>query len=352
MSTALPRHINDSDFDPTTTHGDLDREGLTDTTFALFTYHAQRIGRLLNFAGHDRKVDRVPSTTSSSTPHSRQCDPNWPQQQVRCFEQEALRLLHFCDPGASAYAWFTWHGTQSLIATARLAALRPLQRSGQSPPPRQEGNPKLLHLCLPVLEKAYIMNTDVRAEGFRWYVTIPWHALAIAMAECYVSSDTALVQSAWPLVEMSYLQYKATLGQSPGFPLERLMRRTKEKLAVTAPLPLGSLTSPSWSPTTPPVFTARDPSQGSDSRIDSNRPWPLTAPTTLADLGSSSILPLLNGESLSPALENTSSFAPTAPAAVDGLDPGTEMTWEELFSGVPFNEIAGADVFFFETPWP
>ncbi|KAJ5215824.1 uncharacterized protein N7498_002231 [Penicillium cinerascens] len=183
-STALPQHINDSDFDPTTTHNDPNPEGLTDTTFALVTYHAQRMGRLLNFGGHDHK--------------------------------EALRLLHFCDPEASAYAWFTWHGTQSLIATARLAALRPLQWPGQAPPRRRKGNTELLRLCLPVLEKAQLMHTDPRAKGFRWYVTIPWHALAIAMAECYVSSDAALVQNAWPLVESSYLQHEATLGQSHG----------------------------------------------------------------------------------------------------------------------------------------
>lgn len=51
------------------------------------------------------------------------------------------------------------------------------------PSPRREGNPELLRLCLLVLEKAHLMHTDIRAEGFRWYVTIPWHALAIAMAE-------------------------------------------------------------------------------------------------------------------------------------------------------------------------
>lgn len=104
-STALPQHINDSDFDPTTTCSELDREGLTDTTFALVTYHAQRTGRLLNFVRHDRKAEGSMSiTTSSSTSNLRQCDPKWPQQQTQCFEQEALRLLHFCDPGASKYA--------------------------------------------------------------------------------------------------------------------------------------------------------------------------------------------------------------------------------------------------------
>ncbi|RDH36309.1 hypothetical protein BDQ94DRAFT_185424 [Aspergillus welwitschiae] len=362
-STALPQHINDSDFDPTTAaHSDPNREGLTDTTFALVTYHAQRTGRLLNFVQHDRKVDGgIPTPTSStsgtSTSRSRTCDPCWPQQQARHFEQEALRLLHFCDPGTSAYAWFTWHGTQSLIATVRLAAARPLQWHGQAPPPRREGNTELLRLCLPVLEKAQLMHTDPRAEGFRWYVTIPWYALAMALAECYVSSDTALVRYAWPLVESSYLQYEATLGQSLGGPFGQLMRRMKEKLAAPAALPPSSLPSTNWSPATPPTFPGVPRPQSShDDRHAPGCSWPVpTGSTPPADLGVPSLLPVSTWEALSPpSLDNPSLFGvpPTTTAAVaDGMDPGADIMWEELFSGIPFNEIAGPDTFFFDMNW-
>ncbi|KAJ5697626.1 hypothetical protein N7488_011310 [Penicillium malachiteum] len=357
-STALPQHINDSDFDPTTAaHSDQNREGLTDTTFALVTYHAQRTGRLLNFVQHDRKVDGgIPTPTSStpgtSTSRSGTCDPSWPQQQARDFEQEALRLLHFCDPGTSAYAWFTWHGTQSLIATARLAAARPLQWHGQAPPPRREGNTELLRLCLPVLEKAQLMHTDPRAEGFRWYVTIPWYALAMALAECYVSSDNALVRYAWPLVESSYLQYEATLGQSLGGPFGQLMRRMREKLAVPASLPPSSLPRTTWSPATPPTFSGLPRLQIShDDRHASGCSWPVpTGSTPPADLPS--LLPVSTWEALSlPSLDNPSLFGvpPMTTAAVaDGMDPGAEIMLEELFSGIPFNDIAGPDMFFFD----
>ncbi|KAJ5629663.1 hypothetical protein N7528_003320 [Penicillium herquei] len=348
-STALPQHINDSDFDPTTAaHSDQNREGLTDTTFALVTYHAQRTGRLLNFVQHDRKIDG-----GGSNPHI--LYSRWPQQQARDFEEEALRLLHFCDPGTSAYAWFTWHGTQSLIATARLAAARPLQWHGQAPPPRREGNTELLRLCLPVLEKAQLMHTDPRAEGFRWYVTIPWHALAMALAECYVSNDTALVRYAWPLVESSYLQYEATLGQSLDGPFGQLMRRMREKLAVPASLPPSSLPRTTWSPATPPTFSGLPRLQIShDDRHASGCSWPVpTGSTPPADLPS--LLPVSTWEALSlPSLDNPSLFGvpPMTTAAVaDGMDPGAEIMLEELFSGIPFNDIAGPDMFFFDMNW-
>ncbi|KAJ5173530.1 C6 transcription factor [Penicillium coprophilum] len=350
-STDLPQHINDLDFDPTTTSSEPSRKGLTDTTFALVTYHAQQMGRLLNFARQDRKAEAEDSITTSSRYHPRHDDSELPQQMARCFEEEALRLLHFCDPEASAYAWFTWHGTQTLIMTARLAEMRPLQRSGKSPPPRREGNPDLLRLCLLVLEKAYQMHTNFRAEGFRWYVTIPWHALAIAMAECYVSSDSSLVQQAWPLVEKSYLHHEATQGQSPDTPLGQWMRRTREKLAMAGPVSLGNPMTPGQNSINP-VPSRRDLSQSlNDSRIESDRTWPHTGPTMPADLDSSSLLPLSNWCSISPALDNSSPFAapPTMTGVVDGIDPGAETMWEELFSGMPFNEIAGPDMFFFES---
>ncbi|KAJ9285618.1 transcriptional regulator family: Fungal Specific TF [Paecilomyces variotii] len=361
-STALPHHINDSDFDPTTTHIDPYREGLTDTTFALVTYHAQRIGRLLNFARHDSKVDRntVPTTatstsSASSTSHSRRHEPSWSQHHTRRFEEEALRLLHFCDPETSQYAWFTWHGTQSLIATARLAALRPLQHVGNEPPPRREGSTELLRICLQVLEKANLMHTDPRAEGLRWYVTVPWHALALAMAECYVSLDAAMVQNAWPLIESSYLQYEATRGGTLSGPLSQLMRRMREKLAGTAPLPSGSLPNCSLTPataTSPALSGLLNRPQRSNSGNNlnpSDSPWLSTGATTPAGPRMPSLPSLPTWHSMSLSSENLPSLFtgdPPPPAVADGLHPDTETIWEELFAGVPFNDIAGPDTFF------
>lgn len=364
-STALPHRINDSDFDPTTTHIEPDREGLTDTTFALVTYHAQRIGRLLNFARHDSRVDgsaaptASTSTSTSSTSHSRRYEPSWPQQQIRCFEEEVLCLLHFCDPEASPYAWFTWHGTQSIIATAQLAALRPLQRLGNEPPARREGNTELLRICLPVLEKSLLMHTDPRAEGFRWYVTIPWHALALAMAECYVSLDTALVRDAWPLVESSYLQYEANRGESLSGPLSQLMRQMKEKLAGTAPLRSGSLPSCNFTPamvTTdalPRLLHIPQSNYCANDQSPSSSPWPSNGETASGGPRISSGPSLPTWDPISPAPENLSSLftadpplTTTTAAFPDGLQLDTETIWDELFAEVPPNDIAGPDMFF------
>lgn len=58
MAVSRVRHINDFDFDLSTSEQLPDKEELTETTFALVTYRAQVAGRLLNFP-EPEKLDGV-----------------------------------------------------------------------------------------------------------------------------------------------------------------------------------------------------------------------------------------------------------------------------------------------------
>lgn len=237
------RHINDADMDPARdVWSDMpDREGLTDTTFALVTYNAQSSGRQLNFA-----ASNTGNSNGTAKGSQHQLDPrsqrDLRQQQSRQFEQKALELLHFCDPEQSGQAWFTWHGTQCLIASMRLSALRPIrrphgdaQRLPASPIAKKgSGDAELLKLALRVLEKATLIHGDMRGEGFRWYVNVPWLAIAIALAECYVSEDHEAIRQAWPLIERAYSHHEASATPGNGAtirgPLAKLKQQAGEKL--------------------------------------------------------------------------------------------------------------------------
>lgn len=226
---SLPKNINDSDFDPSTSNEVPEREELTDTTFALVTYHLQLAGRALNFDAAGSVDDK-----QARLKHAER------------FEHNALRLLHFCDPESSPFAWFTWHGTQCLVSGARLSSLRPLKRpqvrGSRTPAPSEsyhasEISTKVLHLTLKVLEKAQLMHTDPRGEGFRWYVTIPWHAVATAVTESMTCGDENLVRLAWPIIEASYVLLQTEgghngQGNNGGIhsQLETLMAQERNKL--------------------------------------------------------------------------------------------------------------------------
>ncbi|KAF3481325.1 VrtR2 [Arthroderma uncinatum] len=241
-AVAHVRHINDYDFDVDTAQPVADREELTETTFALVTYRVQIAGRLLNFATPDWSSpspcnNDIGSDTSSSS-FTTLLDPGERQRQARHFQQEALGLLHFCDPESSPYAWFTWHSTQCLVSAIRLSELLPFQYSRlgshmPSSPQRQGGDTDLLRRTLQSLEKAQLIHSDPRGEGFRWYITTPWLALSIAISECNNCTDTSLVRRAWPIIEASFQQYESFAlmqkEQLPQTPLVKLMNRTREK---------------------------------------------------------------------------------------------------------------------------
>ncbi|KAL2855957.1 hypothetical protein BJY01DRAFT_186605 [Aspergillus pseudoustus] len=351
----LPRHINDSDFDPTTDHEVPDEEGLTDTTFALVTYHIQLAGRVLNFGAATSGGDKARL-----------------QQHAHQFEQDALRLLHFCDPESSPYAWFTWHGTQCLVSGARLSALRPLKRpqlcsdssqlSLSASPRPQEHNTESLRLTVNVLEKAQLMHADPRGEAFRWYVTIPWHAVATAVTECLVCGDESLIRRAWPIIEASYqlLQQKSVVSvqgdaETIQRPLQKLMRRAREQLAPLLQRQVSS--SPSLGCSSSTVTSAtRTPSSRSrpTSPIDdlSTLSWPTLfshhhsgfgsdlasaacgQPSTKLDLDPSLLMP----------------FDMDTLPLTDQIPPvdleQRHQAWEGLMSDISQDESTGSSMFF------
>ncbi|KAI0126753.1 C6 transcription factor [Xylariales sp. AK1849] len=347
-STTLPGHINDSDFDPTTTRQVPNKEGLTDTTFASVTYHLQSVGRMVSLASQEQNMS----------------DREVRQQHAQHFEKETLKLLHFCDPESSQYAWFTWHGTQCLVAGVRLATLRPPRRAHgdkSAPPPRIGSNTELLRLSLLVLEKAQLMHTDPRGEGFRWYIAIPWHPLAIAIAECCVCTDAILVRRSWPLIEASYQQHEAVIAKNSGGrlqgPLGRLMRRAREKLKLPldgSPGPTGrSNFDIAKSISAAQVDLQMPPSTNTALRATLAE-IPPTSSAVAFGTAQSSVTPLVpeqmwNNTSL--MSEDQPIFHSVTPTA--GPSPPQDMmdeswkTWEEFVSDISFDELANPDMFFY-----
>ncbi|KAL4738134.1 hypothetical protein BDV11DRAFT_216160 [Aspergillus similis] len=209
-ASALARvqHINDSDFDPTTATPVTDREGLTDTTFTLINYQVELAGSRLRLPPSNLADGRKTSTGSGVAAYSNRLHGEQIQEsQIRLFEQASLSLLHFCDPDSSAYAWFTCHSIQCLVAAVRLAGYQSMMAQQAN---RAEGsrNSELLRQALGYLQKMQTVQTDSRSEGFRWYLKVPWSALAIAIGECNVCADVTLIQRAWPLLQGWYQVYE------------------------------------------------------------------------------------------------------------------------------------------------
>ncbi|CAM1508994.1 Fc.00g027330.m01.CDS01 [Cosmosporella sp. VM-42] len=360
-SSQLPSHINDSDFDLTTMDPVPDKVGLTDTTFAVIKYKLQLFGRLTNFGAHDEKSrsvldgDEHMNTNFPST--SNMSDMEVRQQYVRQFEREVLQLLHLCDPESSPYAWLTLNSARCFVAGAGACALRPLQRlreGSQQPPPRVRGDTQLLRLSIQVLEKAMLIHTDPRGEGYRWYATIPWHALATIIAECYICTDAHLLRSVWPTVEASYQLHATAIarmrrGKLRG-PLGKLMERTREKLAPILqgePAATGSPSSEGPGNSTkvslrPSSGLDTEPSEGIVNSLRAVNISPTRSPQA-PQQGSSSNSSYFENQPLVAA-----SFSPAGPvSASDTLDQSWGI-WEEFVSDISFDDFTSPDMLFTE----
>ena len=218
---ALPRNINDSEFDPDF-YGDVpDREGITDMTKSLILFNAQAHGKVLNFGA-----------TGEPPPRS------WEARHrvADSFEHATAQLLRNCNPDASPYAWYTVRGAASTVAAMRLHALRPMSLSlaGSVPPPAALGYSYLLELAVTLLTNERRNRADPRAEGFRWFEMVHWYPLAVALAECYACQDTALIRRCWPMIEGTF-EHEANVvadyrDGKLWRPMQKLMRKTRGRV--------------------------------------------------------------------------------------------------------------------------
>lgn len=236
--TDVPSNVDDSDFD-IDSEGDLpERSRLTDMTFALVAYHAQMSARQLHFAT-STATDLDPQTQPKS--RSLQTSFDWSEREsiANAFETSATQLLQYCDPSESEYAWFTKQSAETFIAGMKIGAIRPFQRIGQGAPPRVQGNSYLLELAIKTLDNKDRLYNDPAYHRFQWYVSPQWQSIALAMTECYISTDRELVRKAWPLIESVFHHDMLKSGTSTSTgnkstklagPLLKLLDRTRERV--------------------------------------------------------------------------------------------------------------------------
>lgn len=206
----LPLNVNDSDFDPSFVVGDLndlpERDEVTDVTFALFTYNLQICGRRLYYIPRGEHLAR--------------------ENILKGFKDSVLPLTRHCNPDDSNYSWLVYYASQNLISSTQLHVFR---QPGHDNQQQQQQQPSLLELCLKNLENIPRIHGDDRGEGFRWYIQPQWPQILLAIKECFVTTDAALLKRAWPLIEDVVGHYENT-HRGPNTKSRKLMlRKSLEK---------------------------------------------------------------------------------------------------------------------------
>ncbi|KAJ5550109.1 Transcription factor [Penicillium sp. DV-2018c] len=156
------------------------------------------------------------------------------QQVVHDFQTKASHLLSGCSPNQSDLQWYAQKTAGVMGSWLQLACFRPLQRSRNFTPPRV-GDDVLLKIAADNLQWSQDVYTYPGAAAWRWYgsMWVPWHALAVALAELCVCKEPAVMAKYWLIVEDVFERSRLVIADSQhGMlwkPMERLMAQAKAR---------------------------------------------------------------------------------------------------------------------------
>ncbi|KAJ8607711.1 hypothetical protein MRB53_040099 [Persea americana] len=218
--TKAPLNVNDADLSPHSTRPVEPREGFTDMSFALMCRSGTWLTKRLNYLPRN---DPLCSDNGWITRDSL----------VLQFQKELQeKYIRFCDPN-NPFHWFVARIGELMCATARLLAVRPMQRqSGALPPPMSGAS--ILQKCIEIMNIESQLNADFCAQ-WRGYTWLPWHAIAVGLAEVCVQPDSRLVDDAWEALNGGYERVAGLIADTNrGMlwrPIEKLMKRARQRRA-------------------------------------------------------------------------------------------------------------------------
>ncbi|KAI9742983.1 MAG: hypothetical protein M1818_003278 [Claussenomyces sp. TS43310] len=201
FNTRMPRNLNDDDFGLESVHSLPNKKGFTDMTFSLITMHVSNTSRYLHF---------IPPTNSQHV-------PTLQQKEVKVRECSQLFESQFFD-GLEPTSPVTW----ASIMVGRLLILRlwtvvqyPLQSRPATPRhelPRGQG----LRIITAYLELIEVIGSNPTGKPFTWLFDtyVPWHPVAIALAELINNPKGALADKAWAVISRNYKRWAELVADS------------------------------------------------------------------------------------------------------------------------------------------
>jgi hypothetical protein len=151
---------------------------------------------------------------------------------LKVFQDKASTLLKGCRPDLFAFQLYAKRTAATINGFLQLGCLRPLQRSTSFIPPHVPGD-SLLRLAADNLQKLQEAYSDPATASWMWFgsLWVPWHGLAVALAELCVCKDPATMTQYWPVVEQLFHRSSMSIADSQhGMlwkPLEKLMNQAQ-----------------------------------------------------------------------------------------------------------------------------
>ncbi|KAF7719692.1 Fungal Zn(2)-Cys(6) binuclear cluster domain-containing protein [Penicillium ucsense] len=219
LDYVLPANINDEDISHNMDVQFQERPEteFTDMTQTLIIAAAQSVARSIGF------TDFIEPTVRSSQKR---------QEVLANFRKTANNRLANCSRERSAYHLYVSRITHTLFGWLQMGCVRPIQRNKNWIPPPVEGD-VLLSLAADNLQKLMEIASDPAMQPWTWFgsLWVPWHGLAVALAEICVCKDPESLIRHWPPIEQVYHQSSFVIADSQhGMlwkPLQKLMTQAR-----------------------------------------------------------------------------------------------------------------------------
>ncbi|KAJ5612507.1 hypothetical protein N7510_005701 [Penicillium lagena] len=214
-----PANINDEDiwFDMVEPFEESPEGTFTDMTHTLIIAEAQSVARSIAFTDFIEEAVKIMSIR---------------QQKLNDFQRTVSTLLTGSRPELSAFQLYVRRTATIIHGWLQLGILRPISRSRHFTPPPVPGD-WLLRLAADNLQKAHESYSDPTMAPWAWFgsLWVPWHGLAVALAEMCVCKDPVTLSKYWPVVEETYHRSSFLIADSQhGMlwkPLEKLMDQAR-----------------------------------------------------------------------------------------------------------------------------
>lgn len=223
FDTHKPSNINDSDFTFTSVRPLPKKNGITEMTFGLLTMECSHVSLKVNFIPTGR-----PSLTIS------QKETLVKQLQQR-FETKYLDSHDSANP----HQWYVAGLARLLVSRLWLAVQYPLQsrKSTQHLLPRGQS----LKNVVAYLSLHEQMSQHPLTKQFNWFfgTYVPWHGLAVCLAELCVHTKGDLADQGWRLVDLGFSMWADGVADTKDGviwrPVKNLYKRAKAaRLRATA----------------------------------------------------------------------------------------------------------------------
>ncbi|KAL3419973.1 fungal specific transcription factor domain-containing protein [Phlyctema vagabunda] len=256
------------------------------------------------------------------------------------------KYLAGCDP-TNKTVWITYMFGRILVLKLSLSIRYPVHFRRGRASPAQYSRKQGLQTAISLLTILDILDENTVECGFGWYFAshVPWHAVAVMLAELSQNPNSGLAQQAWAIIDKSFKKWTDRMaGAKDGMPwkpinlLLQKARAARDRVAPQSAPPAPSAPSPPPIPSVPRAAPAED--------------WNMTSPSSgnHQPLNAAASLSGRSPDNVSNSMYNLGMFYPLDPAQAPptgfstGLDsfpqfdmdlpnmndsPGNNINWDD-----------------------